>query len=118
MSTPATPQLPAYLRTYVPMIVLILGKELAKHGLNVDGDLLQLIVAGVMAAAYYALVRFLEQHKAQFGWLLGYAKQPLYVPGPAPAPDDGQAAVAEVVDPVVDPDPGLAPQIKNDGGGV
>lgn len=33
----------------------------------------------VIAALYYLVARFLEQHKAVFGWLLGIAKQPQYV---------------------------------------
>lgn len=116
MTTPASPQLPAYIRTFVPLIVGWLATLLAKYGFNVDGTLLQALVGAALGGIYYVVVRYLESHKAQFGWLLGVAKQPSYVPGPAPAPDDGQAAVAAVVDPAVDPS--LAPQIKNDGGGV
>lgn len=105
-------QLPAFVRTYIPIVVLILSKELAKHGFNIDGDLLQLVVAGAMAAAYYAGVRYLESHKASFGWLLGMAKQPAYASGPAPAPGDNEAVVADVVaaDPPADnTDPALGP---------
>jgi hypothetical protein len=98
------PQLPAYIRTYIPLLVTVLGTWLAQHGLNIDGTLLQVVVGAALGAAYYAVVRFLEGHKAQFGWLLGVAKQPAYAPGPAPAPDTGEQVTADVV-------PDTAPEV-------
>lgn len=97
------PQLPAYVRTYIPLLVVLLGRELSKHGFNVDNELLNVVVGIVVGAAYYAIIRALEAHKAQFGWLLGVAKQPAYLPGPAPKPETGEDVVA-VVEPDFDED--------------
>lgn len=48
----------------------------------------------VLSAVYYAAVRFLETHKAQFGWLLGKAAQVVYAPTTAAViPGAGGAAV-------------------------
>jgi len=91
------PQLPAYIRTYIPILVTIFGTWLANHGFNIDGTLLQTLVGAGIGAAYYALVRYMEGHRAWFGWLLGVAKQPAYVSGPAPAPADNEVVVADVV---------------------
>lgn len=108
------PQLPAFVRTYVPLIVTVLGTWLAKHGFNVDGAVLQALVGAVLGGLYYALVRLLEAHRAEFGWLLGVAKQPAYAPGPPPAPDTGQDVVAGVVKDATDVADGQAPPTVGD----
>ena len=85
------PQLPAYIRTYIPMLVVILGRELSKHGLNIDNELLNVVVGVLVGALYYAVIRLAEGHRAWFGWFLG-----AYAPGPAPKPDTGQDVTAQV----------------------
>jgi hypothetical protein len=112
MTTPAGPQLPAYIRTYIPLIVMFLSDLIVKHGFTVPFWFAG-AVAGAVAALYYAVVRLLERYvEPRFGWLLGHAKQPAYLPGPAPAPAEGETSVAvsEPADPPVDnTDPAAGP---------
>lgn len=90
-------QLPGYIRTYIPIVSVLLGRELAKRGLDVDSELLAVVVGIIFAAVYYAVVRFLEKRKSVFGWLLGVAKQPAYSTEPAPSPGPGEDVEAIVV---------------------
>lgn len=79
--------LASFIRTLVPMVVgWLLSIPLVTRvfdALGVSGaDRNAWTARGLtvaIAAVYYLVARFLEQHKAVFGWLLGVAKQPLYV---------------------------------------
>ena len=43
------------------------------------------VSVSIVSGAYYSLVRWLETKSPQFGWLLGKAKAPSYVPEDPPA---------------------------------
>lgn len=87
MSAPAIPDFRAALtRTLVPVVVAAVvtsvGSTLRLFG--IDDTAVSLVVSGILSVlvtmAYYAAVRALEWFKSsQWGWLLGYAKMPLYV---------------------------------------
>jgi hypothetical protein len=69
-------------RTWVPMAVGLLATFLAEHlHFVLSGDtqkgLIALTTAGV-SAAYYLLVRLLEQKVPSIGWLLGHPAKPVY----------------------------------------
>lgn len=77
MKTLATP---AIIRTLVPILyALLIRAGLGEIG--VDDTVLQEFVTLVVTGLVYTAIRFAEAHKAQFGWLLGYAAQPVYVKG-------------------------------------
>jgi hypothetical protein len=104
--------IPSYLRTYVPLFVAWLVGLLAEKGIVVSDDIstAAATLLGLIAAAlYYAAVKWLEKHKASFGWLLLSTKQPVYIdPTKTPAEQrtDVKIAVKEVAktpeNPVVD----------------
>lgn len=74
--------LPAYLRTYVPLFVAWLVGLLATKGILVPEEVstaFATFLGLLVAALYYALVRFLEKHKSKFGWLLLSTKKPVYL---------------------------------------
>lgn len=74
----------SFIRTYVPIIVTTIAAWLLSKGIVVDEQATAGLVAGlsgIIGGAYYALVRFLERRFPQLGWLLGAAKQPVYVEG-------------------------------------
>lgn len=79
--------LASFIRTLVPMVVgWVLSIPLVTRVFDLFGvsgsDRNAWTARGVtvvIAALYYLAARFLEQHKAVFGWLLGVAKQPQYV---------------------------------------
>ena len=74
----------ALIRTAVPALVGWVIARLAAYGLELDAETqAQLIAVCLLLATtgYYALVTFLERKvHPGFGWLLGYAKAPSYVP--------------------------------------
>lgn len=90
-------QMPAYLRTFAPLIVAWLGTLLAKRGMEIDSTLLEALVGVGIGALYYTLVRQAEKHKAWLGWLLLMAKQPAYSTEPAPSPGPDESVEAVVV---------------------
>lgn len=72
-------QYPAFIRTYVPLLVSALVGWLASIGLNVSDDAqtaLAVGIGGVAAAVYYALIRWAEKHWPWVGALLGSTKTP------------------------------------------
>lgn len=72
--------LPSILRTLVPLAVgYFLAWPVAKW-LGLTEDQITSLITAVITAAYYLLVRGLEQIAPQFGWLLGYASKPVYAP--------------------------------------
>lgn len=74
-----TSQAPAFIRTYVPLLVSALVGWLASIGLNVSDEAqtaLAVGIGGVAAAAYYAAVRWAEARWPAVGVLLGSAKTP------------------------------------------
>lgn len=92
----------SWIRTAVPVVVGVVLSWAVRHGLPVGGiDDAQAAtyVTPICVAGYYTVARALESRWPQFGWLLGLAKAPQYVPGPAPAPAAGEEAVA-IVEPV------------------
>lgn len=75
----------SWIRTMVPVVVGAVVVWLQPLGLNIDSTAAASVVLPVVIAVYYTAVRFLEKHWSKFGWLLGYAKQPVYAEGPVPA---------------------------------
>jgi hypothetical protein len=70
--------LPSVLRTVVPLIVgVLLGLPIVK-ALGITSDQMTELATAVVTLAYWLVVRGLEQFAPQFGWLLGYAAQPVY----------------------------------------
>lgn len=66
-------------RTFVPVAVGIVGAYLAKVGLDLDEQAVELWLAGAFTTLYYTLFRFLEgKVSKQWGWLLGLARPPQY----------------------------------------
>lgn len=99
----------SWIRTAVPVAVGAAATWLAAHfGVVIDDNskaAVSLAVGSVVIAVYYAVVRFAESKIPAVGWLLGVAKQPGYVAGPAPAPAADEDVVAVAVP--ATPDPGL-----------
>lgn len=70
------------IRTTVPLIVGWVVVTLAKNGVEIDDDTKVMLVSAATSAVsflYYVAVRLLERWKPKLGWLLGVAKQPVYV---------------------------------------
>jgi hypothetical protein len=69
-------------RTFIPYLVGFFGAQTAKYGLDIDEASLESFLVLSFGTVYYAVSRFMEQHVSKrWGWLLGYAKQPLYLRG-------------------------------------
>jgi hypothetical protein len=72
----------SFIRTIVPSIVAVLADWLAHWGLNLDANGmhgLEAFLITLFTAGYYLTVRLFETYvHPKFGWLLGYAKQPVY----------------------------------------
>lgn len=71
------------IRTVTPVLVGQVMTWLAAQGvLDATGEISALMISGLtllFTTLYYALARWLETFvSAKFGWLLGYAKQPVY----------------------------------------
>lgn len=83
----------ARLRTLVPMGVGVLATWLAtRFGIVFDEQAstgLTTFVTGVVSAVYYLVIKWAEKHFPQAGWLLGYAKTPVYVDPSATVRVDG-----------------------------
>lgn len=104
--------IPSLIRTYVPMLVALLGSWLASLGIDINDDqkaALVGVIGTVVGGLYYLAVRVLEKKVPSLTWLLGSPVQPVaYKPGPlAPAvaaalPTPPVTAVA-VADPPVPP---------------
>jgi hypothetical protein len=73
--------IPSVVRTLVPVVVALLVRLGLRDGAEMDDAWLVNTLTVVVTMAYYVVVRFLEQHWDKIGWLLGYAKQPVYVKG-------------------------------------
>lgn len=76
--------LASLVRTAVPLIVGLVVAGFTKLGVPVDDESVALVVNGLVsagvAAGYYLVARVLEVvASSKFGWLLGYAKAPVYV---------------------------------------
>jgi hypothetical protein len=71
---------PSVVRTVTPWVVGVIVTLLARWGIHWTPSPEALtIVTGLVAAAYYALVRILETRGRQaWGWLLGVPKAPTY----------------------------------------
>jgi len=65
-------------RTVVPFIVGTAITLAAKWGLDIDADALTPIATVVVGAAYYAVVRKIEENRPEIGKLLGKAVEPVY----------------------------------------
>lgn len=79
----STALLASIVRTVVPLLVGLIVAGLTKIGLPVDDQDVASIVNGVVSAGvalgYYLIARVLEVFaSSKFGWLLGYAKAPVY----------------------------------------
>lgn len=70
--------LPSIIRTIVPVIVGVIVGQAARIGFDLDAGAVTSIVTVVVAAAYHAIVRFLEERWPALGALLGYARAPQY----------------------------------------
>jgi hypothetical protein len=76
----------SYIRTAVPVIVGVLLTWLDTNGIKLDQTTTAGLIAfltGATATIYYVLARILEHYVSlKFGWLLGYAKPPVYAVTP------------------------------------
>lgn len=87
MSTPtpmpagAVTLLPSVLRTVVPIVYAALVRWGVVEWLDPDDAFVTNLIAVVVTMLFYVALRFAEQHWDKIGWLLGYAKQPVYVKG-------------------------------------
>lgn len=74
------------IRTWVPLFVGALASWLATRGINLDDTAVQGLVAfltALLGSLYYLVVRLFEKYVSpKFGWLLGYAKMPIYTVKP------------------------------------
>lgn len=80
--------LASIVRTFVPLLVGVIVAGFTKLGVPVDDDSVAAVVNGFVSLAvalgYYVVARGLEVFaSSKFGWLLGYAKAPVYVPAHA-----------------------------------
>lgn len=74
-------QIPALIRTYVPVGVGYALSFLATLGVTVDGNSRNALILGlgaVLSAAYYTVVHALESRWPAFSVLLGSSAQPSY----------------------------------------
>ena len=65
-------------RTVVPWAVGTAVTLGAKYGLDLDAEALTPIATIAVGAAYYAIVRKIEETKPEIGKLLGKAAEPVY----------------------------------------
>lgn len=66
-------------RTAASFIVSFAAVQLARIGVDLDGEAVVSFMTVVFGAGYYALFRYLEQHFDQrWGWFLGLARMPQY----------------------------------------
>lgn len=61
-------------RTVVPLLVGVIVGQAARIGLDLDPGAVTSIVTVLVGGAYYAGLRWLEQHWPAAGWLLGRAQ--------------------------------------------
>lgn len=73
--------LPSVLRTVVPMIYAMLVQRGIVEWLDPNDIFVTNLLTVLVTAVFYVALRFAEKHWNQIGWLLGYAKQPVYVQG-------------------------------------
>jgi hypothetical protein len=70
-------------RTFVPIVVGGIITWFVSAGIALDSEfegLLTNVIFGLATGAYYIGARLLETYvEPRFGWLLGLAKQPVYV---------------------------------------
>ena len=74
------------IRTFVPFLVGSLTTWLATKNVVLNDNIVSivtLLLEGVFGMAYYLIVRGLEHLNYRFGWLLGYAKMPVYTTLPS-----------------------------------
>lgn len=98
MSTPATPStepsiipvtlLPSVLRTLLPMVYAMLVRWGVVEWLDPNDLFLTNFLTVLITLVFYVALRIAERHKAQIGWLLGYAQQPVYVKGEVISADE------------------------------
>lgn len=91
--------LPSLIRTVVPTVYAMLIRWGVVSWLDPDDLFVTNLITILVTAVFYAGIRFLEAHKAQFGWLLGFPQQPVYVKGEVTAVTDqpvAEGAVAAV----------------------
>lgn len=99
---------PALIRTYVPLALSVLFGWLVSLGVNVSDEAQAALTSGVgavLAAVYYTLVKKLETRFPQLTVLLGSTQQPVAY---APTADTTVLPVAVTAKVSVQPD-GLAP---------
>lgn len=84
--------LPSILRTGVPLLVGYFTAWPAAQWLGLTDEQITSLITIVISGIYYLAVRLLEQLAPQFGWLLGYAAKPVYVPPSA----DGSYSIAKM----------------------
>lgn len=103
MSSPAPPVNPvvnnlvtSLIRTIVPALAGWLIGWGAQRGLAIEATQLTYILNIAAMALYYGTARVLEERvRPWFGWLLGRAKQPVYVNPPALVRDQGGSQLVE-----------------------
>lgn len=98
MSTPAAP---SFVRTLVPIAVGQAVAYLATLGITVPENVetaFTVVLGFVVASAYYAAIRFLEQKWPKLGALLGWAATPNGYTSAGEIPDTDNAAEVDIDD--------------------
>lgn len=86
--------LPSILRTLVPLAVGYFTAWPVAVTLGLTDDQVTSLITAVITALYYLLIRALEQWLPEFGWLLGWASPPKYLP-----PADAAIGYQMLIDP-------------------
>lgn len=75
-----TSVLPSILRTLVPILVGYFAAWPVATILGLSDDQVTSLITAVITALYYLVIRALEQWLPEFGWLIGWASPPRYLP--------------------------------------
>lgn len=98
--------LPSVLRTLVPVIYALLVKWGVVSWLGIGDVLIENLITALVTIAFYALLRVAERHWSSIGWLLGYAQQPVYVPGEVVSVTSERTPPVTTTEVISDPDDG------------
>jgi hypothetical protein len=77
------------IRTVVAVIAGAACSWLIRQGLSIDEAEVTAWLTPLAISGYYVVIRWLEVHVPQVGWLFGVAKQPGYSPADPPADAPG-----------------------------
>lgn len=69
---------PSLVRTWTPLLVGFLAGIPIINAAGVTSEQVSAFLTAGLSAVYYLVVRLVEQHAPQAGWLLGLPQQPVY----------------------------------------